>query len=631
MGRLNVPAASKVSSKRYGGLKGCDFSVDASLVKENRSPLALNMISDNGGNPNKRPGWRVLHQLESPVHNIWFGEIDGDDEIIVHAGTKVYKIGDAVTVIKEGVKSEKGTGFFMRKNDKGYLWFTTGDNYYYYDGETCAEVSTIATRPKILISRNPKNGGVTFDAVNLLTGKMTVAFLGNSTDKTYYLPYQDVESIDEVRVRGANGEYAVETGYTVNLAAGTVTFSAVKNPINTGEDNVEIDFTKTTEGYADRIKKCTISAAYGLNATNRMFLSGNPEYRAYDWYSDIYDPTYFGDTSYSVVGMGDTSIMGYCKIGEYLSIVKEDNQQDTTIFLRFGELDNEAKIVFKTKQSVVGVGAISKNCFVNLGDEPMFLSRQGVYAITSTLLGYERIAKNRSFFIDKKLTAEADLKNAVSCEWNGYYMLAVNGRVYILDGRHRSGNPNNNEYSYESYYWEGVPAVCWLSVAGELYFGTSDGKLCKFNTDIAGVYAYNDNGNYEDGRYVGGGAAIDAYWSTPNDDDGGVHYYKTLLKKGGLVVISPFDRSSGTVYMSVDGNPQLLIVSGNVDIFNWEDISFDPERFSFNSNTSPREIYFNKKKKRYKRLQIIIRNSVINEPFGVHEIIKSFTVGNFSK
>ena len=75
----------------YGRFKGVDFSVDASLVDKDRSPYAPNLIADIGGMPEKRLGWRVLHQIEQPVNGIWYGEIKGQKSFIAHGGTKIYK------------------------------------------------------------------------------------------------------------------------------------------------------------------------------------------------------------------------------------------------------------------------------------------------------------------------------------------------------------------------------------------------------------------------------------------------------------------------------------------------------------------------------------------------------------
>lgn len=626
---LKIPSKPDVESTKYSELLGADFSVDPSLVDKRRSPMPINMISAAGGNPEKRLGWRILHQLEEPIHNIWRTEIDGAHKLISHAGSKIYDITDEeVTVLKENVNNGKGCAFSMRMSDVNKLFILTGAEYLVYDGKTIKEVSEIAKVPTILISRNPTGGGTIYEPINLLSGKKKVSFLGNTTDKVFYLPDTDIKSIDEVQVMNNSGEMVSTTDYTADLKKGTITFASVKEPPVTGQDNVIITYTDPTEGYYDRIAKCTIFSIYGYNALNRVFLSGNPTFKAYDWHSEINDPTYIPDNSYAVIGTGDTAIMGYCKLGEYQAIIKEDNQQDTTIFMRYGEHDG-TNTAFPVKQGIVGVGAISKYCFTNLGDEPLFFARTGIQAITSTLLNYERVVKNRSYFLDKKLTAEEGLDKAVACEWNGYYILAINDKCYILDSRHKSGsNQGNSDFSYEAYYWEDVPAVCFLSFDGELYFGTADGRVCKFNTDIKKMDRYSDGGTY-DGNTITGGKAIYAQWSTPNDDDGGVHYYKSLQKKGCCATLSPFQRSGGRVYYIVDGDPEKFVKEQHMDLFDWEDINF--ERMSFSTNESPQEIYFNKKQKKYKRLQIVIVNDGLNEAFGIHEIIKSYIIKGYSK
>ena len=74
---ITTPITAKRARPRnttvYGTFSGVDFSVDASLVSKERSPYAPNLISDVGGMPEKRLGWRVLHQIEQPVHKMWYG------------------------------------------------------------------------------------------------------------------------------------------------------------------------------------------------------------------------------------------------------------------------------------------------------------------------------------------------------------------------------------------------------------------------------------------------------------------------------------------------------------------------------------------------------------------------------
>lgn len=606
----------------YSRFKGVDFSVDASLVAKDRSPYAPNLIADVGGMPEKRLGWRTLHQIEQPINGIWYGEINGQKSFIAHGGTKIYKF-TAVNfeVIKEDVNNAKSTAFFMRSSDDtGKIYILTGAEFLEYDGTTVKNVAGDGYIPTILISRNPTGGGTLYEAVNLISGKRTESFLGNDTDKVYQLSANKIDSVDKVEVLNSNGE-KVAAEYTADLTTGKITFNAVQKPIVNGQDNVFITYTKNVEGYADRINKCTISDLYGLGGSNRVFLSGNPDYKAYDWYSDIFKPNYFPDLNYSIVGTSDTAIMGYQRLGKYQMILKEDNQQDSTVFQRYGILNDDGTVTFSVEQGVAGIGAVSKHCFGMLADEPLFLSRQGIQAITSNNILAERTIRNRSFFVDSYLTKESNLQNAVACEWNGFYVLCINGVAYVMDGKNKSYKERSiasYDYNYECYYWTNIPAVCLLSVAGELYFGTEDGKICKFNTDIGGVLKYNDDGK-----------AIVASWSTLNDDDNAPHLYKSMTKKGCLVTLKPYARSSGTIYVCKDGNARQFLRSGIMDIFDWDDVDFD--RWTFNTNDSPQDIFFKKKVKKYKRLQIIVENDALNEGFGVLQIVKTYTVGNYAK
>ena len=613
----------KMSTTVYGRFKGVDFSVDASLVDKDRSPYAPNLIADIGGMPEKRLGWRVLHQLEQPVHGLWYGEINGQKSFIAHGGTKIYKFtAIGFEIIKEDVNNAKSSAFFMRSaDDTGKIYILTGKEFLEYDGETVKNVADDGYVPTILISRNPTGGGTLYESVNLISGKRTESFLGNDTDKVYQLSANKLDSIDKVEVLNDSGEKVATTEYTADLTTGKVTFTSAKKPIVTGQDNVFITYTKTVEGYADRINKCTISDLYGLGGSNRVFLSGNPDYKAYDWYSDIFRPNYFPDLNYSIVGTSDTAIMGYQRLGKYQIILKEDNQQDSTVFQRFGTLNEDGSVTFSVEQGVAGIGAVSKYCFGMLGDEPLFLSRQGIQAITSNNILAERTIRNRSFFVDSYLTKESNLQNAVACEWNNFFVLCVNGVAYVLDGKNKSYKERSTasyDYNYECYYWTNIPAICLLSIAGELYFGTEDGKICKFNTDKTNMDRYNDDGK-----------AIVASWSTTNDDDNAPHLYKSMTKKGCLVTIKPYTRSSGTIYVCKDGNPRQLLRNGTMDILDWEDVDFD--RWTFNTNDSPQDIFFKKKVKKYKRLQIIVENDALNEGFGVLQIVKTFTVGNYAK
>ena len=95
-------------------------------------------------------------------------------------------------------------------------------------------------------------------------------------------------------------------------------------------------------------------------------------------------------------------------------------------------------------------------------------------------------------------------------------------------------------------------------------------------------------------------------------------------------MLTPFSKSSCRVYFAVDGKTEKFVKEGTMDIASlFEEIDFS--RLSFEGGTGPREIYFNKKQRKYKRLQLIFENNVVDEGFGIYKIVKTFTVGGYSK
>lgn len=629
MSFANIPKRKGGALKTtvYGSFRGVDFSVDPALVDRSRSPYAPNLISDTGGIPEKRLGWRTVYSVEEPVNGIFYTEIKDTKYFIIHGGTKLYKTdeeGNAV-VLKEDISNNKSIAFFMHNGAEGGLYIFTGGEYLMFNGDEVKDISEDAYIPNVLATCDSSGAGTIIEPVNLLSKKRMQSYIGNETEKTYQLSAKEIESVNKIEILNSSGEKTVlkeGSDYSVNLQKGSVTFTKAYNRIVAGQDNIFITFSKDVEGYADRIKNCTAGAVYGLNKNDKIFLSGNKEHNGKIWHSYTGKPTYFPDTYYVVAGNEETRVMGFSRLGKYLLIIKEDNQQDSTIFQLWGEKGIDGKVNYIVEQGIAGVGAISAYAFDTLLDEPLFLSRRGIMAIYSNTISLERTIKNRSYFIDSLLTKEEDLENACAVEWNGYFLLAVEGRCYVLDGRNKTYRQSQTEtvgdFIYECYHWENFPARCFLSQGGELYFGTKDGRVCKMNTDILTNSRFNDDND-----------AVYAAWSTKNDDDGIGFLYKTTAKKGCSVTIKPYLRSSCTVYFRKDGENETFIKEHLMDIFSWEYIDF--ERFTFNTNESPQDVYLNKKVKKYKRLQIIICNDKKDEGFGILQITKSYKVGGYSK
>ncbi|MBE7016644.1 MAG: hypothetical protein E7420_00600 [Ruminococcaceae bacterium] len=686
----------KIKTSVYQKFRGADFSTDPALVDKTRSPFCTNMVSDGGGMPEKRCGWRTLADFGERINGLFSAVYKGESIFYVHSGNTLYlwdrKSGEK-RALAQNLCDSKSRG----RSLGGKFWIVTGREFLCCEGEKVSFVRDMGYIPTTVITRQSDGGGAVHEAINLLSPYRRNGFQTDGETKTFLL---DSDCIDtELVLSEAIGEgeilffadgglfwcfetpWGVKAGesikldfenakvyagdaeadmekcsesrgrdilsaaefspfsqvtaevwgelvedFTVNRAEGTISFAEAPAAPGAGNaDGLTVTFPKTVAGYADMADGCRIISTFGVGSSDRIVLSGNPSYPARDWISAMGDPTYFPDLGYSVVGLEDVPIVGYCRVGERQAIVKKDNGQDASVFFRSAELSSEGEARFPLKQAVSGVGGVSEGGFANLLDEPLFVSGTGIFALSANYLTGDRVGQNRSYYINSGLIGE-ELSESEAVSWRGMYLLAFpNGHVYVLDGRQSKTYRSESlgDFVYEAYYWEGIPARCWLNFESEgkenLFFGTADGRVCRFNTDIESLERFSDDG-----------APIDSVWATKMDDDGCATVLKTMLKRGCAVTLKPYSRSSAQVYFRTDSDPGPRIAAETtLDIFSWENIDF--ERLSFDSNDSARELFLNSKVKKYKRLQIMVRNCVADEGFGVFAITKNYVEGNYAK
>ena len=614
MAQFSVPAAPSRSILVIDEFHGVDFTNSPTNVDNKKSPNAPNMIRDVPGKVRKSMGWHTVKQYADRINGVHFRREDAEG--LVHSGTKLYKGDDEVY---SEANDERSQSWQFGEN----LYIVDGKALLTYDGTDVKLTSTAAKIPTLTIAKSPTGGGTPFEDLNLIQPAFIELFAGTETDKVYSMTFSGLDSVVLVEKLQSNGTWETlseGTDYTADLAAGKVTFTTApgKSPV-TGEDNIRITASRVVAGYADRINKCRFGTLFGVNgAADRLFLSGNPDFVNYDWHSGQNDPTYWPDTGYSVIGTEKSAIVGYSIINDRLATHKDDQADGRNVVIRQGDLvDSEA--VFPVVNTLQGQGAVATYSFAYLVNEPLFLTKLGVYAITAQDITGEKYAQNRSFFVNGKLLEEENLQEAFAFVYKDLYWLCINGVAYILDGLQPLQTDKSMPYStrqYAAFYRTNVPARVMWEREGQLFFGSPDGRICQFYDDPASQLSYNDDGQ-----------PIYCCWETP--DFSGKLFYKNKTFRFLAVRLAAAIATSVKLYGRRRGIWTFIKEDDTrARYFNWQYL--DWSKFSWSNDETPQVITTKVRIKKVDKSRFRLENDVLNEPFGINDVaIEYVENGNF--
>ena len=399
--------------------------------------------------------------------------------------------------------------------------------------------------------------------VNLLTNKRTYRFWNNSSGKVYTIGHtiSNAAGATTAKFLDSNGEWQTTTVSSVNTN-GTVTLSSTPTITPADPtDNVEITVTSTVSGAVNtKIPECTCATIYSQMTEGQVFVSGNPKFPQYVWYSELSDPCYFPDVNYLFVGGAGTGVKGMMPYNSQIAVFKEPSVTESTIFMLTyntatdqktdanGETYTETRDTYQVKHGFAGIGSLSADTTLSLGDEPLFLSQNGIMGMVSNAINSSNSVKNRSGYLDPRLLDETDLSKAIATVHKNYYILVLNGHAYVLDARQKNADyKGNTSYLYESYYWDNIPATAIASDSTTLWFGTADGRLCRFkNSDR--MSDYSDGTHYGDEPirvYVKRGeTALSSTWFvnsgneaiTPDEDEKYIIMGEVYVDDGEIIV-----------------------------------------------------------------------------------------------
>lgn len=497
---------------------------------------------------------------------------------------------------------------FNKADEKGNLYINDGKNYLVYNGTEVKKVSQDnPIIPRTTISRKAGNigGGETLEDVNLLTPKRMNSFLADGTSKEFYL---DAQSIDSQIVTAIVNDVAMteNTDFTVDRVKGKITFTtAPAKPNLSGEDNVFITFSKTIEGYEDRIAKCTIALLFD----NRLFFTGNPNYPNAIFHSSLGNPQYISDLDYYEDGSRDGMITGMTVGNNILWVFKNLDQNNANVFCHEPTTDSNYGRIYPSKQGNVSVGCYAGS--TNFKDDIVYLSRYGLEGVTIEKIDSKQAVSHRSSLVDVKMTNENGYSEANMVAWKGYLCILVDGRVYLADSRQKYAKLDS--FEYEWFYWDisnANPNIL-KEYDNELYIGAKDGSIFV-------VEGTND----EDETIV-------SYWTTPMDNFGYENQLKTTNKRGGIAKIKTIPNGIIKIARKTDKSPLYKYTTQkSANGFNFGNIDF--ANFSF-VTTNKSNLIYKIKEKKIVELSIKFYSDEIDKPFGIYSATIEAFVGGYVK
>ena len=582
--------AVKTVNRVYSNFRGVDFS--NSEVNLYRSPASVNMWKnyDVGEGIETRPGMTLLGEFSSQIFGLFFYKIQDTLQVIVHAGTKLYKWSNypQQPVEKVEIYSNMNPSYSQSFVFNNVLFIKDGINYLEYDGETCKEV--VGTVPITRLGTTPSGQiykddvDYVYQDVNCLSNLRKNGVVADGTSTDYHLDSYNLDPasiyIMKATVNGVEKLEAVD--FTVDRTNGIVKFNeAPSAPLEDGDSNVIITYSKSNSEYANRIKKSTMLVEFD----NRIFFSGNQNYPNTVFHSELDDPRYIRDNAYYTIGLDLAPIKVMIPGNDVLWVFKETIQNYSSVYYMTPTIDSTYGKVYPSVKGNISTGCVSTG--INFNDDICFFSVKGLEAIGNTL-GNDQILDHRSSLVDSKLISNSDYKNIKLTEFRGYLMCLLDSKIFLADSRNLY-EKTENKVEYEWFYWELPFNINYITeYQNDLYLANSEGKIfiLEGNTD-----------NEID---------IQSKWTTTKDTFSYDSYRKVTNKRG------------GTADVKIKGNDSIKLKT----------ITEIRENEIGSYNDEKGYIVYRVKEKKFKWIQLEFSS---NKPFGLFSCTLEAFVSGYVK
>ena len=270
---------------------------------------------------------------------------------------------------------------------------------------------------------------------------------------------------------------------------------------------------------------CTIGEVFD----GRIFFCGNPSFPNTVFYTERVKPgqesaLYVGRYNYFNDGVGSHPVGAMLAVRDMLAVFKKSDDGSGSIFYHKKEATSHEIIDTVYPVAYVHSGICSLGRAFTFLDDPVFLSKDGVMALDRENINYQRNVVCRSHNVNYALLKE-NLTNASLCEWLGYLVVGINGKIFLADSRAMFTHPAGS-MEYEWFLLEDIGAY------------TGDSTVYRYSPD-----AYSDAVAHPT---LAGSVARSEEVFSQADETGKLYYY--VLSDGVKYRVIPTEERDGGVY-----------------------------------------------------------------------------------
>lgn len=522
-------AARPRKTVRLSGFRGTDTQAPPRALDTAHASEAVNILC-RGGSICKRRGWEQrLPTLPARADGVFAVPYETGNTLLAYAGCAFYLLTDGtwsrVTVrntvggLTQGLREGRicafgegayvylvGAGIYLRYGKFGDAWeIHTVEPYI---PTTTVGISSVASADTARASA---------EYVNLLTSRRKNTLFGDVGGSSWMLDgaVSQTEPM-EIRVETyADGVlyerilqnnpaedgtklYDSEGNLVGALEPHTGKITLVTDTVPPGDaPNITVTFSGATGvfgGVSTRGRDLVYSASFGVRfgvggAEDRLFLGGLSNYPNMTVFSERGDFTYFPDQYTATLGSDTTAVTAMLRLSDdVLAVFKEaGSERDSTVYYLSGEYRSfygedgnllRTLPVFAIRAGAMGESPVNAFAAASLAGDSLILSRNGIFGVDTAknVTVDARHLSERARCV-RSLLSERDLSQAAFGVFGDRLYLALGEGCLVTEAHTKHRTEATGELAYEWWYWEPFPARVFFEWEGQLWFGSTDGRL----------------------------------------------------------------------------------------------------------------------------------------------------------